>query len=325
MGEQKTKITKLTKNKDNKHKHNKRKVMNRSRNMRALFNTMSFNTIFFHILLFAAIFFTGCKCNKEKSPQRLKIATTTSLHDTGLWDYLGPVFEKKLNIKVDFIYAGTGIALEYGRRGDVDLVIVHSKEEEEKFVSDGYGLKRIPFAYNHFLIVGPKNDPASINSMTPEEAFKQLYERGKESFISRGDNSGTHNKEKAIWKSAGYDYDKVRKSGKWYIEAGKGMGPLLLMASEKQAYALSDIATFTAYKGKLDLEKIVAGGDVMLNVYSVIACNPKKNPGVNAKAAETFIRFLTKPETLEKINNYRAEEFGMSIFKKINGASKSAL
>lgn len=310
----------------NKYKHNKRKSMNRIGNMRALFNTISFPTMLFHIMLFTALLFAGCKCNKkDKAPKRLKIATTTSLHDTGLWDYLGPVFEKKYNLRVDFIYAGTGIALEYGRRGDVDLVIVHSKEEEEKFVNEGYGIKRIPFAYNHFIIVGPKNDPASIKSMTPEEAFKHLYERQKEPFISRGDNSGTHNKEKAIWKSAGYDYDKVRKSGKWYIESGKGMGPLLLMASEKQAYALSDIATFTAYKGKLDLEKIISGGEIMLNVYSVIACNPKKNSGVNAKAAEKFIQFLTKPETLDKIHNYRADEYGMSIFKKIKGASKSAL
>lgn len=274
---------------------------------------------------FSVLLFSGCKCKRDPAPRRLKIATTTSLHDTGLWDYLGPVFEEKHNIRADFIYAGTGIALEYGRRGDVDLVIVHSKEDEEEFVAQGHGIKRIPFAYNHFVIVGPKNDPASIKSMTPEEGFKALYAGGKKMFISRGDNSGTHNREKAIWQNAGLDYDKVRKSGKWYIESGKGMGPLLLMASEKGAYALSDIATFTAYKRKLELVPIIEGGESMLNVYSVIAVDPKKHPGVNAKAAETFIRFLTHPDTLDKMHNFRAEEYGMSIFKKITDKSEKNL
>ena len=124
--------------------------------------------------------------------QRLKVATTTSLYDTGLWGYLEPMFEEKYGVEVDVLYAGTGIALEYGRRGDVDVITVHSKSRELEYVSEGYGIERVPFAYNYFLIVGPADDPAGIKGMTPEDAFQELFEAGTSSFISRGDDSGTH-------------------------------------------------------------------------------------------------------------------------------------
>lgn len=257
--------------------------------------------------------------------ERLRVATTTSLYDTGLWGYLEPKFEKEYGVELDIIYTGTGKALEYGRRGDVDVIIIHSKAHEEKFVAEGSGVKRIPFAYNYFVIVGPAADPAGIKGMSPEEAFKRLMEEGKKNpdqvqFVSRGDDSGTHEKEKAIWKSAGYDYEAVQESGAWYIESGSGMGPTLVMASEKSAYTLSDIGTFLAYKGKLDLVPIVDKGDILLNVYSAIAINPEKHPKTKIGMANNLIDFLTSPEIQKLIGNYRVKEYGTQLFTPCAGA-----
>jgi len=222
----------------------------------------------------------GCEAaTAESSPlapqQRLRVATTTSLYDTGLWGYLEPMFEEKYNVELDVMYAGTGKAIEYGRRGDVDIITVHSKTDEEQFIADGYGVERVPFAYNYFLIVGPESDPAGIKGLTPEDAFKKLMNTGSGSFVSRGDDSGTHSKEKAIWKGAGYEYEEVQGAGAWYIETGTGMGQTLMMASEKEAYTLTDMGTYLAYKGKLELVPIVDKGDILLNVYSAIAVNPE--------------------------------------------------
>ncbi len=255
----------------------------------------------------------------------LRVATTTSLYDTGLWGYLEPKFEKEYGVELDIIYAGTGKALEYGRRGDVDVIIIHSKAGEERFVAEGYGIQRVPFAYNYFLIVGPEDDPAAIEGMTPEDAFKKLMEKGKKDpeqvkFVSRGDDSGTHEKEKAIWKSVGYDYEAVQESGPWYIEAGSGMGPALVMSSEKQAYTLSDLGTFLSYKGKLDLVPLVDKGDILLNVYSAIAINPEKYPKTKIEMANNLIDFLTSPEIQEFIGNYGVKEYGMPLFTPCAGA-----
>ncbi len=246
--------------------------------------------------------------------ERLRVATTTSLYDTGLWGYLEPIFEERYNVELDIVYAGTGIALEYGRRGDVDVIIVHSKAREEQFVAEGYGVERVPFAYNYFLIVGPEADPAGIKGMSPEGAFQKLMEMGGGSFVSRGDDSGTHSKEKAIWQSAGFDYETVRQTGEWYIEVGRGMGPTLLMASEKQAYTLADMGTFLTYTGKLELVSIVAEGDILLNVYSAIVVNPEKNPKTKVEIANNLISFLTSTEIQELIGNYGVEEYGMQLF-----------
>jgi len=256
--------------------------------------------------------------------ERLRVATTTSLYDTGLWGYLEPMFEEEYGVEVDVLYAGTGIALEYGRRGDVDVITVHSKAREEAFVSEGYGVERVPFAYNYFLIVGPDSDPAGIKGMSPEGAFAKLQGTGSEAFVSRGDDSGTHGKEKAIWESAGFDYEDVRKAGDWYIEAGRGMGPTLLMASEKQAYTLADMGTFLAYKGKIDLVPIVDKGSALLNVYSAIACNPDKNSKVNHEMANNMVNFLTSPEIQELLGDYGTEEYGMSLFAPCAGAEPSS-
>lgn len=256
--------------------------------------------------------------------QRLRVATTTSLYDTGLWGYLEAIFEEQYGVEVDVLSAGTGIALEYGRRGDVDAITVHSKSREEEFVREGYGIERVPFAYNYFLIVGPASDPAGIHGMTPEDAFERLFDTGAGSFISRGDDSGTHAKEKAMWNAAGYDYETVREAGNWYVEAGRGMGPTLLMTSEEQGYTLSDAGTYMTYKGEADLVPLVDQGSILLNVYSVIAGNPKMNAGINAEMAGNMVKFLTSREIQELIGNYGVEEFGMQLFTPCAGAEPSS-
>ena len=256
--------------------------------------------------------------------QRLRVATTTSLYDTGLWGYLEPMFEEKYGVELDVLYAGTGIALEYGKRGDVDVITVHSKSREEAFVSEGYGIQRVPFAYNYFLIVGPEADPAGIRGMAPEDAFKKLFEAGSAGFISRGDDSGTHGKEKAIWQAAGYDYEQVRQVGGWYVEVGSGMGPTLLMANEKQAYILTDMGTFLSYKGETSLVPVVDKGDILLNVYSVIAGNPEKNPKVKVEMAQNMVDFLTSPEIQKLVGQYGAKEYGMQLFTPCAGAEPAS-
>ncbi|MFC1918816.1 substrate-binding domain-containing protein [Chloroflexota bacterium] len=251
---------------------------------------------------------TPLGAEKLKAETRFKVATTTSLYDSGLWGYLEPMFEEEYDVEMDILYAGTGAALEYGKRGDVDAITVHSKAREEAFVAEGHGVERIPFAYNYFIIVGPENDPAAIKGMSPEDAFKKLADTGSASFISRGDDSGTHGKEKSIWQSASYDYEAIRNAGQWYVEAGRGMGPTLLMASEKQAYTLSDIATFLSYKGEIELVPVVDKGSALLNVYSVIAVNPEKSSKLNHEMANNLISFLTSPKIQELIDNYGSEE-----------------
>ncbi len=276
------------------------------------------------ILVISVMGVIGCARPGEAAPlppaQRLRVATTTSLYDTGLWGYLEPMFEEQYGVELDVMYAGTGKALEYGQRGDVDIITVHSKAREEQFIADGYGVARVPFAYNYFLIVGPPGDPAGIKGMLPEEAFKKLMETGSGSFVSRGDGSGTHSKEKSIWKGAGYEYEAVQQAGKWYIEAGAGMGPTLMMASEKQGYTLTDMGTYLAYTGKLELVPIVDKGDILLNVYSAIAVNPEKVKGVKIDMANNLIGFLTSPEIQELIGKYGVEEYGMQLFTPCAGA-----
>ena len=278
-----------------------------------------FKILISFILLALIATITGCSTGKASSAplppeQRLRVATTTSLYDTGLWGYLEPMFEDEYDVEVDVLYAGTGIALEYGKRGDVDVITVHSKSREEQFIAAGYGVERVPFAYNYFLIVGPTSDPAGIKGMNPEDAFKQLLESGTVNFISRGDDSGTHDKEKAIWGAAGFEHATVREAGSWYIEAGRGMGPTLLMANENQGYTLTDIGTFLSFKGQVQLVPIVNNGNILLNVYSAIASNTKKTPKVKYEMADNMVNFLISPDIQELIGKYGAGEYSMQLF-----------
>lgn len=273
------------------------------------------------VALIAGIVLGGMACSSEDlgalapAASRLRVATTTSLYDTGLWTYLEPRFEKMYNVELDVIAVGSGAAMNYGRNGDVDVLTVHSKADELKFIADGHGIERIPFAYNYFLIVGPADDPADLKNLSPEDAFKQLYENpGLGEFVSRGDNSGTHAKEKAIWKSAGYsDYDVLRQAGisaGWYIDGGKGMGETLTMANEMLAYTVTDMGTYLAYKSKLDLVPIVQSGSILLNVYSAMICTKT----TKQELAQNLVGFLTSQEVQEIIGNYGASTYGESSF-----------
>lgn len=250
-----------------------------------------------------------------ESQQRLLVATTTSLYDTGLWAYMEPMFEERYGVELDILYAGTGKALEWGARGDVDVVVVHDRAREDQFIADGYGLSRTPFAYNFFVLVGPPEDPAALAGMTPEAAFAKLYQDATTPFISRGDESGTHAKEQRIWAAAGLDYETVRSSGDWYVEAAAGMGPTLNMADEMRAYALCDIATFLAYQGDVDLEIIVGEGGVMQNVYAVIPLSAARDP----EMAQNMVTFLTSPEIQNLIGSYGVEEWGRQLFTPCAG------
>ncbi|NQT73375.1 MAG: extracellular solute-binding protein [Chloroflexi bacterium] len=246
---------------------------------------------------------------------RLKVATTTSLDNTGLWETLEPLFEEQNDVDLDIVAVGTGIALEYGRNGDVDVITVHSKAREIEYVDEGYGLERIPFAYNYFLIVGPEDDPAGIRGMSPEDAFKTLFGSEAGTFVSRGDDSGTHGKEKTIWANAGYEYEDVQSAGSWYLEAGSGMGATLVMADEKQGYTLTDAGTYLSYKGDLELVPIVDEGDTLLNVYSIIVGTNTEMP----QAAQKLVDFLTSDEIQHIMGNFGFEEYGMALFTPCAG------
>lgn len=255
---------------------------------------------------------------------RFKIATTTSLYDTGLWYYLEPLFEEKENVELDIVYAGTGAALNHGRNGNVDAVIVHDPDQEKPFVDEGYGINQRSFAYNFFMIAGPESDPAGIKGLEPADAFKKLAEGGMKDpdnikFVSRGDNSGTHGAEQRLWENAGYAYEEIEASGKWYIEAGQGMGPTLIMANEQIAYVLCDGSTFTSYIGKLDLIPLVnKPSEATLNIYNAYAINPEKIKSAKIEQANAFINWLISPEVQELIGQYGVKEFGGPLFNPIS-------
>ena len=259
------------------------------------------------LLLFLAGFFLSCK-----TKERLKVGTTTSLYDTGLLYLIEDAFEKRYKIDVHFLPVGTGICFEYGRRGDVDLILVHNPEGEEKFLKEGYGILRKTFAYNYFLIAGPEDDPAGIKGKNPAQAMRLIAEKGCP-FVSRGDESGTHAKEKTLWEKAGFSYEKIRNSP-WYVEAGRGMGGTLLMANEFRAYTISDVGTFIAYRDKLKLVPLVEKGEELLNPYSAILINPELHPHINCEGARLFINFLLSPEVQKLIGNFGLKEYKRNLF-----------
>ncbi|MDV4342521.1 solute-binding protein [Methanoculleus sp. YWC-01] len=252
--------------------------------------------------------------------QQLRIATTTSLYDTKLLDHLTSIFEEEYNAEVLIVSAGTGKAIEYGQNGDVDVLMVHDRAREDAFLADGYGTDRRVFAYNYFVLVGPESDPAGIKGMQPEAAFTAIREAGMADgsdvvFVSRGDASGTHSKEKAIWKGAGFNYSAdVQGSGDWYQEAGTGMGATLTMANEKQAYTLSDIGTYLAYKGDLDLVTLVDEGDILLNIYCAMQINPAKYPDTNTTVAKDWINFMISDDVQKEIASFGVDQYGQPLF-----------
>jgi tungstate transport system substrate-binding protein len=214
----------------------------------------------------------------------LRLSTTTSVNDSGLLPELEKAFEARTGYQLEIVANGTGAAIELGKSGEADVLLVHAKASEEEFVNAGYGIKRIPFMHNYFVIAGPAADPAAVaKAKTAAEAFAKIAQ-AKAPFVSRGDDSGTHKAELKIWESA-----KIKPSGSWYISAGSGMGACLTMAGEKDAYILTDKATFLATQSQTGLKILLGESDDMKNTYSLIAVNPAKNPGVNAEGARPLL------------------------------------
>lgn len=247
---------------------------------------------------------------RPSTPDRLILATTTSTQDSGLLDYLLPQFEKEFNTKVDVIAVGTGQALQIGKDGNADVLLVHARSQEDAFMEAGDGSRREDVMYNDFVLIGPESDPAQIKgSASAVEAFKKIA-AAQAPFISRGDKSGTHTKELAIWKLAG-----IEPAGDWYVSAGQGMGEVLTMANEQQAYTLSDRATYLSRtKAGLDLVILVEGDSSLLNPYGVIAVNPDKGPQINTKLANSFIDWIISVPVQEKIAGFGKDQFSQSLF-----------
>lgn len=257
----------------------------------------------------------ACSQGAEKTPTpenpTIRVSTTTSVNDSGLLPYLLPYFEEQTGYKVEVQSAGTGAALQKAKDGNADLVLVHAKASEEEFISEGYGVERLPFMYNFFVIVGPADDPAGIKgSADAAEAFKKIAD-SKSNFVSRGDDSGTHKAELKIW---GKDNTPDAETDKWYISAGQGMGACLTMASEKNAYCLTDKATFLSMKNDLKSEILISESDDLKNTYSLIAVNPEKIDGLNVDGANALIEWMTGDEAKKLIAQYGQEEYGEPLF-----------
>ena len=232
---------------------------------------------------------------------RIKMSTTTSTENSGLLYVLLPPFEEKFDVKVDVIAVGTGKALKLGENGDVDIVFVHAREAEEKFVEEGYGVNRRDVMYNDFIIVGPEEDPAGVKGKDAGESLKRIYSN-KITFASRGDDSGTHKKEKALWEEVG-----LKPEGTWYLETGQGMGITLQMADEKKAYTMVDRGTYIAYENKVDLVILSEGDEGLFNPYGIIAVSPVKHPHVNYVYAMAIIAWVTSVEGQKIISDFKKD------------------
>jgi len=233
----------------------------------------------------------------------ITVASTTSTEQSGLFGHLLPIFEKKTGIQVRIVAVGTGQALDLARRGDADVVFVHAKAAEEKFLAEGQGVKRLPVMFNDFVLIGPKSDPAKIaGGKDILEALKKIQST-QAPFVSRGDKSGTHMAELDLWKAAGIDLDKTK--GPWYRDTGQGMGPALNTAASMNAYLLADRGTWLAFKNRGDLAILVEGDKRLYNQYGVMLVNPDKHPTVKKDLGQTFVDWLVSPEGQRAIADYK--------------------
>jgi len=238
------------------------------------------------------------------------LATTTSTQDSGLLDTLIPIFEKDTGYFVKTIAVGSGQAMAMGQKGEADVLLVHSPAAEKKFMEEGFGVERRLVMHNDFVIVGPAEDPAKIKGLkSATEALKKIA-AAQALFLSRGDNSGTHAKEKAVWKGAGVQYE----GQKWYQETGLGMGQTLNVAGEKKGYTLTDRGTYLALAKNLKLDILVEGDAVLLNIYHVMEVNPQKWPKVNIEAAKAFADFMVSTKAQDVIKTFGIEKFGSPLF-----------
>src|SRR5215217_971375 len=263
-------------------------------------------TIFFLVVL--SFFLLSCSAKASSKPDLL-LVSTTSTQDSGLLDVLLPAFTNQTGYNVQLVAVGSGQALKIGEQGNADVILLHSPSAEKDFVAQGFGIDRRLVMHNDFVIVGPMSDPAQIRGTTPVNALKKIFASGA-TFVSRGDDSGTHVKELALWKSTG-----LNLAGKaWYLETGQGQGATLSIASEKGGYTLTDRGTFLAYKSNVDLKILVEGDPFLLNVYHVITANPEKFPTINLEGAKAFSNFITSDEGQKVISEFGVDKFGQPLF-----------
>jgi len=262
----------------------------------------------FSALLIASFFIVSCGASSPQNTNLL-LVSTTSTQDSGLLDVLLPAFTEKTGYNVQLVAVGSGQALKIGEEGNADVILLHSPAAEKEFMANGSGIDRRLVMHNDFVIVGPPTDPARIRGKSPVDALKEIY-ASRVTFVSRGDESGTHVKELALWKNAGFD-----PAGQdWYLETGQGQGATLSIASEKGGYAITDRGTFLAYKSNVDLEILVEGDSFLLNVYHVITVNPEKWPNVNLEGAQAFADFVTSPEGQKIIGEFGVDKYGQQLF-----------
>ncbi len=264
---------------------------------------------FFMLILGLTLSLTWGSSPEVLAEERLKVSSTTSTDNTGLFQALNPPFEKKFGCRVDVIAVGTGKALKIGEMGDSDVVFVHSRPAEDAFVAAGHGVNRRDVMYNDFIIIGPAKDPAGIRGTKDAKKALAAIAKAGSLFISRGDDSGTHKKEKSLWKKAG-----IAPKGRWYSESGQGMGAVIQIANEKLAYTLADRGTYLAYKNKVSLEVLCEGDPDLFNPYGIMAVNPAKHPHVNYIFAMAYIGWVTSPEGQKIIREFGKEKFGQPLF-----------
>jgi tungstate transport system substrate-binding protein len=276
-------------------------------------------------LLFLAVFLSGLALGPiaeaaDSKDKNVILSTTTSTQDSGLLDVLVPLFEKQTGYSVKTVSVGTGQALAMAAKGDADVALVHAPSLEKKYVADGKLLNRRLVMYNDFVIIGPKDDPAKIKPVKTALAALKVIEQSKSPFVSRGDNSGTHNLEKTLWKEAG-----IQPKGDWYIEAGQGMGATLNIANERNAYTITDRGTYLALRNRVTLPILVEGDKVLLNIYSVMEVNSANGPRVNALGGKAFADFIVAPQTQNVIKSFGVEKFGQPLFVPVAGKKEEEL
>ena len=262
----------------------------------------------FAVLLVASFLITSCNASSLEN-SNLLLVSTTSTQDSGLLDVLLPAFTEKTGYNVQLVAVGSGQALKIGEEGNADVILLHSPAAEKEFVANGSGIDRRLVMHNDFVLVGTPSDPAKIRGKSPADALKEIFTSGA-TFVSRGDDSGTHVKELALWKNAGLD-----PAGQiWYLETGQGQGATLSIASEKGGYAITDRGTFLAFKSNVDLEILVEGDPFLLNVYHVLTVNPEKWPNVNLQGAKAFADFITSTEGQKIIGEFGMDKYGQQLF-----------
>jgi tungstate transport system substrate-binding protein len=272
------------------------------------------------LITFLGLLVTSGGHAADAASRNVILSTTTSTQDSGLLDVLVPLFEKRSVYSVKTISVGTGQSLALAAKGDADVALVHAPSLEKNYVGEGKLRNRRLVMYNDFIVIGPKDDPAKIAKLKSAGAALRAVEQAKAPFVSRGDNSGTHNLEKSLWKAAG-----IQPSGSWYIESGQGMGATLGIAQERNAYTVTDRGTYLALQRRITLPILIEGDRVLLNIYSVIEVNPANSPRVNAAGGKAFADFMVSPEAQNLIKSFGVEKFGQALFVPVAGKREEDL